>query len=145
MVAVDYVSKWVEAIASSKADGKIVIKFLKNNIFICFGTPRLLLSDGGSHFCKSHLAKAFERYGVIHKVISPYHPQTNGQSEVSNREIKKILEKTITTPRKDWSIKQDKTLWAYRTTFKSLIGLTLFQIAYGKTCCLLVELEYKAY
>jgi hypothetical protein len=145
LVAVDYVSKWVEAIASPKADGKTVVKFLKKNIFTRFGTPRVLISDGGSHFCNSQLAKALEHYGVKHKVASPYHPQTNGQAEVSNREIKKILEKTVSAPRKDWSIKLDEALWAYRTAFKSPIGLTPFQMVYGKSCHLPVELEHKAY
>ncbi|MCI29171.1 protein NYNRIN-like, partial [Trifolium medium] len=84
-------------------------------------------------------------YGVRHKVASPYHPQTNGQAEVSNREIKKILEKTVSTSRKDWSTKLDEALWAYQTAFKSPIGLTPFQMVYGKTCHLPVELEHKAY
>ncbi|GAU47101.1 hypothetical protein TSUD_403330 [Trifolium subterraneum] len=122
-----------------------VIKFLKKNIFTRFGTPRVLISDGGSHFYNSQLAKALEHYGVKHKVASPYHPQTNGQAEVSNREIKKILEKTVSTSRKDWSVKLDETLWVYRTTFKSPIGLTPFQMVYGKACHLPVELEHKAY
>ncbi|MCI69112.1 putative protein NYNRIN-like, partial [Trifolium medium] len=61
-------------------------------------------------------------------------PQTNGQAEVSNREIKKILEKIVSTSRKDWSSKLDEALWTYRTAFKSLIGLTPFQMVYGKSC-----------
>ena len=123
LVAVDYVSKWVEAVASPKADSKTVVKFLKKNIFTRFGTPRVLISDGGSHFCNTQLAKALEHYGVKHKVASPYHPQTNGQAEVSNREVKRILEKTVSTSRKDWSAKLDEALWAYRTAYKSPIGL----------------------
>ncbi|XP_050920541.1 uncharacterized protein LOC127138191 [Lathyrus oleraceus] len=81
----DYVSKWVEAIVSPKADNKTVVKFLKKNIFTRFGTLRVLISDGGSHFCNAQLARALEHYRVKHKVASPYHPQTNGQVEVSNR------------------------------------------------------------
>ena len=75
-----------------------------------------------------------------HKIAIPYHPQTNGQAEVSNREIKRILEKTVSVSRKDWAIKLDDALWAYRTTFKAPIGLTPFQLVYGKSCHLPVEL-----
>nr|KYP33141.1 Retrovirus-related Pol polyprotein from transposon 17.6 [Cajanus cajan] len=88
LVVVDYVSKWVEAIATPKADGKTVVKFLKKHIFSRFGTPRILISDGGSHFCNAQLERALEHYGVHHKVATAYHPQTNGQVEVSDREIK---------------------------------------------------------
>jgi transposase InsO family protein len=83
LVAIDYVSKWVEAIASPKADAKTVIKFLKKNIYSRFGVPRVLISDGGSHFCNTPLEKVLQHYGVKHKVTTPYHPQVNGQTEVS--------------------------------------------------------------
>ena len=144
LVTVDYVSKWVEAVASPKADGKTVINFLKKNTFAHFGTPRVLVSDGGSHFCNSPLEKVLKQFGVKHKVATPYHPQSNGRAEVSNREVKRILEKTVSTSRKDWSQKLDEALWAYRTAYKAPIGLTPFQMVYGKTCHLPVEMEHKA-
>ena len=105
----------------------------------------MLISDGGSHFCNVQLSKSLEHYGVRHKITSPYHPKTNGQAEVSNREIKRILEKTVASSRKDWSIKLDDAIWAYRTTYKSCTGLSQFQLVYGKSCHLLVELEHKTY
>ena len=113
LVAVDYVFKWVEAVATPKNDAKTVVKFLKKNIFARFGVPRVFISDGGSHFCDSQLQKVLGHYHVTHKVASPYHLQTNGQEEVSNRELKKILEKIVTSNRKDWARKLDDALWDY--------------------------------
>jgi hypothetical protein len=74
-----------------------------------------------------------------------YHPQTNGQAETSNRQLKSILNKTIEKGGKDWSKKLDGALWAYQTAFKTPIGMTPYQFIYEKACHLLVELEHKAY
>lgn len=101
LVAVDYVSKWIEAIATQKSGSLTIIRFVKKNIFSRFGVPRVLISDGGSHFYNAQLQNVLSKYCVKHKVETPYHPRCNGQAEVSNWEIKKILEKTLGNYRKD--------------------------------------------
>ncbi|GJU31483.1 reverse transcriptase domain-containing protein, partial [Tanacetum coccineum] len=84
LVAVDYLSKWVEAKALPTNDARVVVKFLKS-LFARFGTPRAIISDRGTHFCNDQFAKVMFKYGVTHRLSTAYHPQTSGQVEVSNR------------------------------------------------------------
>nr|GFA69993.1 reverse transcriptase domain-containing protein [Tanacetum cinerariifolium] len=83
LVAVDYLSKWVEAKALPTTDARVVCKFLKN-LFARFGTPSAIISDRGTHFYNDQFAKVMQKFGVTHRLEIPYHPQTSGQVEVSN-------------------------------------------------------------
>nr|GEZ08660.1 hypothetical protein [Tanacetum cinerariifolium] len=84
LVAVDYLSKWVEAKAPPTNDARVVVKFFKY-LFAGFKTPRAIISDHGTHFCNDKFAKVMSKYGVTHRLLTAYHPQTIGQVKVSNR------------------------------------------------------------
>ncbi|GKA46107.1 reverse transcriptase domain-containing protein [Tanacetum coccineum] len=144
LVAVDYLSKWVEAKALPTNDARVVVKFLKS-LFARFGTPRAIISDRGTHFYNDQFAKVMLKYGVTHRISTTYHPQTSGQVEVSNRGLKRILERTIGENRASWYDKLDDALWAFRTAFKTHIGFTPYKLVYGKACHLPIKLEHKAY
>ncbi|GKC91565.1 reverse transcriptase domain-containing protein [Tanacetum coccineum] len=85
------------------------------------------------------------KYGVTHRLSTAYHPQTSRQVEVSNRGLKRILERTVGENRASWSDKLDDALWAFRTAYKTPIGCTPYKLVYGKACHLPIELEHKAY
>nr|GEV25509.1 reverse transcriptase domain-containing protein [Tanacetum cinerariifolium] len=121
--AVNYLSKWVEAKAFPTNDARVIVKFLKS-LFARFGTPRAIISDRGTYFCNDKFAKVMSKYGVPHRLATAYHPQTSGQVEISNRGLKRILERTVGENRSSWSEKLEDALWAFRTAFKTPIGCT---------------------
>nr|GEX06812.1 reverse transcriptase domain-containing protein [Tanacetum cinerariifolium] len=127
LVSVDYFSKWVEAKALPTNDARVVCKFLKS-LFTRFDAPRAIISDHGTHFCNDQFAKVMLKYGVTHRLSTAYHPQTSGQVEVSNRGLKRILQRTIGKNRASWSDKLDDALWAFRIAYKTPIGCTPYKL-----------------
>ncbi|RDY11793.1 gag-pol, partial [Mucuna pruriens] len=101
-VSNDYISRWVEAIATKTNNAKVVLDFLKSNIFYRFSMPKVIISDQDSHFYNRAMSSLIHKYGMVHRVATAYHPKTNGQAEVFNKEIKKTLQKMTNSSWKDW-------------------------------------------
>nr|GEW33207.1 DNA-directed DNA polymerase [Tanacetum cinerariifolium] len=141
---VDYLSKWVEAKALPTNNARVLVKFLKS-LFSRFGIPRAIISDRRTHFCNDQFTRVMIKYGVTHRLATAYHPQTSGQVEVSNRGLKRVLERMVGENRASWSDKLDDALWDFRTAFKTPIGCTPYKLVYGKSCHLPIELEHKEY
>nr|GFA62808.1 reverse transcriptase domain-containing protein [Tanacetum cinerariifolium] len=144
LVAVDYLSKWVEVRALPTNDFRVVVKFLKY-LFSRFGIPQSIISDRGTHFYNDQFTHVMIKYGVTHRLATAYHHHTSGQVEVSNSGLKRILERTVGENRTSLSDKLDDALWAFRTTYKTPIGCTPYKLVYGKSCHLPIELEHRAY
>nr|GEX00458.1 reverse transcriptase domain-containing protein [Tanacetum cinerariifolium] len=133
LVAVDYLSKWVETKALPTNDARVVVKILKS-LFTRFGTHRAIISDRGTHFCNDKFSKVMSKYEVTHRLAIAYHPQTSGGVE-SRFEV---------YFRKDgWKL--EDALWAFRTAYKTPIGCTPYKLVYGKSYHLPIKLEHKAY
>jgi len=128
LLAVDYVCKWVEVVPTRTTEARVVVKLLRKNIFSRYGMPKAIIRDQGTHFDNCSFDALLRKYSIVHCLATSYHPQTSGQVEVSNRQIKQILKKTVSRNHKDWSDKLIDALWACRTALKTPLGMSPFRL-----------------
>ncbi|MCO5596949.1 hypothetical protein L7F22_051020 [Adiantum nelumboides] len=139
IVVTDYLTKWVEAKATTKNDAKTTAQFLYENIFTRYGLPIEIVSDRGTHFINEVIEQLLDEFMVIHRKSAPYHPQANGQAESTNNILVTVLTKIVSESRADWDQKLHLALWAYRVAYKTSIDTTPFNMVYGIQAILPLE------
>eukprot|EP00253_Pinus_taeda_P007146 PITA_07146 len=142
IVCTDYLTKWVETKEIKAATEEKVVEFLRENVFYKFGYPRELVIDQGNQFTSHMIEKMLSQHNIKHRKSTPYHPQSNGKVEVTNRVLQGILTKVISNSRKDWANILVETTWAYNITWKTTTGFTPYELVYGKNALLSNEFEY---
>ena len=140
-VVVDYFTKWVEAMLTYNNDAKIVALFLFNHIIARFGIPKSIVTDHGAHSCNAMMAEFTSMLHLDHEHSSPYYLQANGQVESINRVLKTMLQRMVGTHKSNWHVQLFLALWAYRTSVKTAMGFTPFQLIYGLEAVLPIECE----
>jgi hypothetical protein len=139
IVAIDYFTKWAEAMSIIKSNGKTATLFVFNQIIARFRIPRDIVTDYGSHFHNEMMKELALKLGLKHGHSSPYYPQENGQAEVVNKSLKTILQNNVRKRKYDWHLMLYPSLWAYRTSVENSIGVSPFQLVHGMEFTLPIE------
>ena len=141
VVGINYFTKWVEAEPLAGITQQNVKNFVWKSILCRFGVPRVLVSDNGRQFDNSLFRDFCEHFGIQNHYSSPAHPQANGQAEVANRSLLKIIKTHLEGAKGVWSDELPGVLWAYRTTVRTSTGETLFKLAYGSETVIPAEVH----
>jgi len=131
IVAMDYFMKWVEALPTYRDDGETVVLFLFNQVICHFVVPRTMVTNHGSHFKNHMMSDLTSLLGFRHDQSSSYYPQANHQVEAVNGVLKTMICKLVGKHKTNWHQMLYSALWAYRTSVKTAMGFTPFQLAYG--------------
>ena len=141
VVGIEYFTKWVEAKPLAKITQQNVKNFVWKNIVCKFGVPRVLISDNGRQFDNTLFRDFCEHFGIQNHYSSPALPQANGQTEVANQSLLKIIKTWLKGAKRVWPDELPGVLWAYRTTVKTPTGETSFKLAYGSETVIPTEVH----
>ena len=145
VVGIDYFTKWVEAEALAIIMEKNILSFFWRNIICRFGIPRVLVSNNGKQFDNSAFRDFCSKLDIKNHYSSPAHPQANGQVEVTNRSLLKIIKTRLDGAKGIWSDELPSIIWAYQTIARTPTGETPFRLAYGNDVVILVEVGLISY
>ncbi|MCO5596274.1 hypothetical protein L7F22_050334 [Adiantum nelumboides] len=141
LVAIDYMTRWVEAQSVAKVNEKTVSKFVYTHICCRFGTPLEIVSDNGPGFRRGLLTEVCEVLKSSHRHSTPYYPQSNGLVEKANGIIAGIIRKMVESKPKHWDNFLDGAIWAYRTTYRDATQFTPFHLVYEQDALQPIELN----
>ena len=141
VIRIDYFTKWVEAEPLAKITQQNVKNFVWKNIVCKFEVPRVLVSENGQQFHSTPFREFCEQLEIKNHYSSPSHPQANGQAEVANRSLLKIIKTQLEGAKGVWPDELPSVLWAYRTTVRTPTGETPFKLAYGSEAVILAEVH----
>lgn len=132
MVAIEYLTKWVEAHALPDNSVVRTTKFIYEQIITMYGIPLKLTSDWGGHFVYHVIRLLTTKFKIYHSLSSLYYPRGNGQAKATIKILVGVIYKSCAVEREDWEEKPPSALWAYHTSYKVTTGHTLFQLMYGQ-------------
>ena len=145
VVGIDYFTKWVEAEPLATITEKSIRTFVWKNIICRYRIPRVLVSDNGKQFDNSAFRNFCSELGIQNHYSSPAHPQANGQVEVTNRTLLKIIKTRLKAAKGIWPDELPSILWAYQTTARTPIGETPFRLTYGADVVIPAEIGLTSY
>ena len=145
VVGIDYFTKWVEVEALATITEKKVQSFVWKNIVCKYSMPRIFVSDNGKQFDNDTFRDFCSQIGIKNHYSSPAHSQANGQVEVTNQSLLKIIKTRLEGAKGIWSDKLPSVLWAYRTMVRTPTGETPFQLAYGSEAIIPTEVGITSY
>ena len=145
VVSIDYFTKWVEVEPLATITEKNIRSFVWRNIICRYGIPRVLVSDNGKQFDNSAFRDFCSELGIQNHYSSPAHPQANGQVEVTNQTLLKIIKTRLEGAKGIWLDELPSVLWAYRTTARTPTGETSFRLAYGTDEVIPAEIGLTSY
>ncbi|MCO5570976.1 hypothetical protein L7F22_024707 [Adiantum nelumboides] len=135
----DYLTKWAKAKATRKNDARTPAAFLYENVFTRYGFPIEIIRDRKTHFLNEVIEYLLNEFMVIHNRSAPYHPQTNGQAEHTNKILISILTKVVSSGRTNWEMNLHAALWAYRVSSKIALNTTPYNLVYVLDAILPIE------